>query len=242
VSAKAIAPAEIAPRASSPRVAPARGSAKSQRNDRASGGPKKKTRGGPELIIAAGVIGVLAVACIIFYVMRTNERKQVHGEIEKRDEIEKRNWKKALGAIDKAYAAGQQFVVGKEEFAPEKHKAPFSSDADFVNVIYEKNYKDKKAANKTDQKSMDETRLTLYPINKVKDEGEIRMSYGFADSAKNIPVIIASKPVKGTEGDQANLGGKITVVVKAENDFNFDNAKNYKPPEKKDKPGEKTEK
>ena len=244
-SAKSIAPAEIAPRASSARVAPAgRGSAKSQRNERAGGGGggKKKVRGGPELLIAAGVLGLLAVVCIAFYVMRTNERQAAESELEKRISVETRNWKKALESFDKAYNAGQQYIVGKEEFSPEKHQNPFKADPEIINVIYEKNYKDKKAANKTDVKSVDETRLTLYPMNKSKEEGDIRLSYGFADSAKNIPVIIATRSIKGPEGDQANLGGKITVVIKAENDHNFDNARNIKPPEKKEKPAEKTEK
>jgi hypothetical protein len=94
-----------------------------------------------------------------------------------------------------------------------------------------------------DQQSVDNTRLTLYPMQKAKEEGDIHLTYGFGDSAKNVPVIIASKSVKGAEGDTANTGGKITVIVKAENDYNFDAAKNYKPPEKKEKGGaEKVEK
>jgi len=239
VSAKSIAPAEVAPRASQRGKA----SGKSQRSERAGGvGGKKKVRGGPELIIAGGVLGLLAIACGAFYVMRTNEKKQVLGELEKRVEILNKNWKKGEEAFARADTAGRLYVMGKEEFSPDKQLAPFKGDADIWNVIYEKRYKDKKAADKTEVKAVDDTRMKLYPMNSpAKAEGDFSMTYGFADAEKKMPVVIASKNIKGPEGDTANLGGKITVVVKAEEDHNFENARNYKPPEKKEKAVEKKE-
>jgi hypothetical protein len=47
--------------------------------------------------------------------------------------------------------------------------------------------------------------------------------------------------IPAPEGDQVNLGGKITVVVKADNDIKFDKAREYKAPEEK-KPAAPAEK
>jgi hypothetical protein len=147
--------------------------------------------------------------------------------------VEKRNFALAFDQFSKADAAGRLYVMGKEEADESKLLASFRGDEKIYNVIYERSLKEKRGANTTEQKALFPDRLLFHTMSTpFKEDQEVKMNYGLADG-KATPIVIAKKFVKAAEGDQANLGGTITVVVRAEKDRNFTKAQEAKPPEEK---------
>jgi hypothetical protein len=55
----------------------------------------------------------------------------------------------------------------------------------------------------------------------------LALTYGFAEN-RTIPVVIAEKRLRPTDGDAANTGGLIMVIVKAEKDHIFEKAQQAK--------------
>lgn len=199
-------------------------------------GGKKKARGGPELMIAAGIIVVLGVTAAGLYVMRKNEHADVIRKLEEAVRVEKENFALAFDMFSKADAAGRLFVMGKEEADEGKLLASFRGDEKIYNVIYERSLKEKRGANKTEQKALHSDRLLFHTMsNPFKEDQDVKMNYGLADG-KATPIVIAKKFIKSAEGDQANLGGTITVVVRAKTDRSFANAQTAKPVEEKKAP------
>jgi hypothetical protein len=204
-------------------------------------GKYKKRRGGPELIIAFGVISLLGISAAVLGVMRNKQKADVEGTIKTQQDIFDRNIKLASDSFERADQVGRLYVMGKEPNAVPDAKeldpavktklfGSFQTDSNVYNVIYDWNYKDKKQKVKTRQEFLYPDRVRIEKMDHGKEENGVRFNYGFADG-KTTPIIIASKSVKPQEGDQANTGGMITVIVKAEKDNVFEKAMNAKPKE-----------
>jgi hypothetical protein len=216
---------------------------------RMDGGPpiKKKVRGvGKELMVSFGVIGLMAVAALVVYIVVSRSNREKTRWQEEQAKILESNMKLGFDSYQRAENAGLLFVMGKDEkAADDKLFGPFRGDDKIYNVLYDRIYKDRRNKPMTEQKAMFADRRTgVGSIEKFKEENGVRVNYGFAEN-KTIPIVIARKMIKQTPGDNANLGGEITVIVKAATDHIFENAKKPKTgPEKTEKTenAQKTEK
>ena len=263
----AIAPASIAPparasarvpaagvnrkTASSKRLAPRAGAGPAGANAAGTGPKKKKQRGGPELIIIGAILGVAILGTLVFAMYQNSRVKARDQGLEAEKKIYEDNIKLGKDAYQIAEESGKLFILGKESGVPEHNNDPLPAnlkeklfgqlgkDSQVYNVIYNRDYKDKHNKPLTDQRVlyMDKLRIDKMAVGEVDNEVDIR--YGFAEN-KTIPVVLATKNIKGDETDAANAGGQITVIVRAKNDAKFENVLHPKapPPEKADKPAD----
>lgn len=214
-----------------------RAGASAQRSGRAAadGDPKrggapvrKKVRGsGKELMIAGGVIGLLAIVALVMYSKRSSEDAERKKTQVEQEAIFNNNMQAGFRALVRAENVGAQYVVGKEaDITPDKLFGPFRSDDKVYNVIYDRNFKGERQPG-SEQKAMFPERLKLGRMEQhSREEGGAKCCYGLVDGST--PVVVATKPYKSADGDAVNLGGLITVIVKAESDRKFENARNPK--------------
>ncbi|MCY3020419.1 MAG: hypothetical protein NTW87_15475 [Planctomycetota bacterium] len=190
---------------------------------------RKKKRGGIELLIAFGAIALLGVIALTLYVIGEQKRRAAAGRAAAQEAILQRNMALAGGTYAQAESAGMLFVMGKDPGATnETLFGPFRTNEAVWNVIYDRNYKEgRPPALRTEQRAMFPDRLRFDKVEHTREDNGVRLNYAFADNMAT-PVVIASKAIKGADGDTANPGGVITVVVKAENDDRFENAKRKK--------------
>jgi hypothetical protein len=189
---------------------------------------RKKVRGGgKELMIAGGVIGFLAILALVMYSKRSGEETERKKTQAEQEAIFNTNMQAGFRALLRAESVGSQYVVGKEaDITPDKLFGPFRSDDKVYNVIYDRNFKGERQPG-SEQKAMFPERLKLGRMEQhCREDGGAKCCYGFVDGTT--PVVVATKPYKSAEGDTANLGGLITVIVKADNDRKFENARNPK--------------
>ena len=218
-------------RASSARMAARTSSRTSSRS-----GSHKKVRSGPELLIAAAVLGGLGVLAVVMYFVKQNQVRDVESKLEQRVEVLNRNWKMAQEKFQTAYNTGLTFVMGKEEVSEDILKAPFLGDDKIYNVIFIRNYKDNKNKDKTQVVTIDQGRMRIEKMgNPSKEDGDLKMNYALAEG-RTLPIVVAERFIKPEKDDKANMGGTITIIVKAEKDHNFEKAMSGpapKEPEKK---------
>lgn len=218
-------------------MAPA-ASARSSRRDAGAGiGKPKKQRGvGGALMVCFGALGFLGLVAGILFVTKSSEKKKVESIKNENLERYESNIKLGFDYFQKAETQGMLYCMGKENEAllgdkaklREKLFAPFVHDEKIYNVLYERRYKDKKAKEKPDQEFLYPERNRIDRTEKGELKNEIRVVYGFAEN-KTIPLVVASKTIKPQEGDQANLNGSITVMVKAQEDNIFKTTREHKP-------------
>lgn len=222
-------------------VAPARPSGrKANVSARGGGGvdqPKKKGKakavGGKELLIAFGVIALLA-AVVIFKSMSTNSQiKAVNDAKEAKEQAQIKNYEAAEKAVRAAEDKGALLLVGKEEFDEGKHFGSFKADPGIYNVIYERTYKDKKGEEKHFHKALYPDKLTFMKTGYGKEENGVRINYALAEN-KTVNVVMGVKNLKLPENDNLNVNAMVTVIVKAPmEDSRFDAARAAKDPSKK---------
>jgi len=211
-------------------------SARSRRDDSGKAPKMKKRRGGPELIIAAGIIAVLGIVSAVIFVNKNKKINEVESSIKEHQDIFDTNMKTGYDGYMKAENSGLLYVLGKEkdDIMNDEAKltsrlfAPFQGDDKVYNVLFERRYKDKKAKEKTDQKFMFPERNRIERIEHGKTVNEVRVTYGFAEN-KSVNLVWAEKLVNAEKGDQANMGGKITILMKATEDKVFKAAREKKP-------------
>lgn len=180
------------------------------------------------LIAAGGLLAILAIALTVGY-LRSGERKKNEDVVEVQVRILESNVKLAKDELKKAVDLGTLFSVGKETIDPKdpsKLFAPFKGNSKIYNVIYNRDYKDKKQTEKHDMFALvdDPDHRALKELNKtgIPDEKDLIVKYGLAsDKDKLIPVVLATKIIHPAKEDLVNTGGKIMVVVLAEEDDFF---------------------
>ena len=215
-----------------------RASARTTRRDAAAGIVKpKKVRGvGGPLMMCFGILGFMGLVAGILFVTKSSEKKKVEALKTAEEEKYENNIKLGFEYYQKAETQGLLYCMGKENEAllgdkakmREKLFAPFVGDDKVYNVLYERRFKDKKAKEKPEQEFLFPERNRIDRTEKGEMKNEIRVVYGFADN-KTIPLVVASKNIKPQEGDQANLNGQITIMVKAEEDHIFKTTRDHKP-------------
>ena len=236
----------VSGRAAPPAAASTRSSRRSAVGRPDDGAPvKKKVRGvGKELMICFGILGFMALTAVVLYIVLSGRNKEIIIRVTEQKDIFKRNMKLGFDSYQRAETVGLLYVLGKEPTATDdKLFGPFKSDDKIYNVVYDRVYKDRRNQPKTEQKAMHTDRLRVDSIEKSEEDKDsgVRVKYGLAEN-KTIPIVIASKMIKGPKDDNANMGGSITVIAKAEADEVFEKAKKPKAtPEKAEKP-EKVEK
>ncbi|HYG76314.1 MAG TPA: hypothetical protein VEK08_15015 [Planctomycetota bacterium] len=232
VSRSKMTAASPAPRASG-------ASARISRRDQGDGGGrpiKKKQRGGPELMIAGGVIALLGIVAAVIYVNKSKKINDVESGKREQQELFDNNMKLGFDYYMKAENSGLPYVLGREkdDIINDEQKlasrlfSQFQGDDKVYNVLFERRYKDKKAKEKTDQKFMFPDKNRIERVDRGTEMNKVRVTYGFAEN-KSIPLVWAEKIIPSEQGDQANLGGKITVLVKATEDNVLRAAKERKP-------------
>lgn len=247
VAQRSASSARVAPASArmAPQVAaPARASGRKANMSARGGGvdqPKKKKGkavGGKELLIAFGVIALLA-AVVIFKSMSTNSKiKGIEDAKNAKLEAEIKNYEAAEKAVRSAEDKGALLLVGKEEFDEAKHFGPFKADPSIYNVIYERTYKDKKGEEKHFHKALHPDKLTFMKTGYGKEEQGVRINYALAEN-KTVNVVMGVKNIKLPENDTLNVNAMVTVIVKAPmEDARFELAKNAKEQGGKETPKE----
>ena len=205
-----------------------------------------------EILIAAGVlIGILALALTIGYFKGSgvSEKEKEH---QAQVQILERNVKSATDELKKAVDIGASYCIGKEpgetKDVAAKLLAPFKGNAKIYNVFFNKDFKDKKQTEKHEQVALvdDQEHRTLDELNKLmpeekesKDMKDVSVKYALArEGDKRIPVIIAKKVIRAAKEELVNMGGQITVIVRAEEDNFFHAAlqKTFEDPKTETKP------
>jgi hypothetical protein len=214
-----------------------------RRDDAASGQSGKKykpKRGyGKELMYIFGFVAVLGVVALLLYVQKKGQQRERDAEIEKRQSIYEANMKLGYDMYEKAKLAGFKYVTGQEDpdimaddaKLRQKLFSAFEKDDKIYNVVFDRRYKDKKTKEKIDNKYLypDKTRIETIQAHSKK-ERDVALSYGMADGRAQ-DVVIASENLQAKKDDPVNLGGSITVIVKATRDPIFEAAR--KPQEEK---------
>ena len=222
---------------SSQRIPAGRGSARNPNErggagaGRSARGGTKKGVGGPELMIAGGVILVLVVAVIAFYFMKTGEQREANRATEEMHATEKENFKIARERMEQADQAGRAWCQGDEGIADDKLIASLAGDEKIYNVIFSRKKKDKRG--KEDEKQVSAHPEHMGPVgslNFTNDEvKDLHMEYAFAEG-RSVPLVKAVRSIAPKDGDPLNMGGSITVLIRAKDDAHFQKAKNPPPP------------
>lgn len=187
--------------------------------------------GGKELMIAAGVLAVLAGGVIFKSMQNSSKQKAVTQAIEAKAEAERMNYDAAEKVWRLAEEKGHDLLFGKEEFNEAKHFGAFRSDPNVYNVVYERRFKDKKGNEKPQQNALYADKLSLVKTDYGTERDGLRINYALADG-KATNVIIAVKNMKIPEGDTLTVSAQLTVIVKAPaEDDKFNKARNAQAPE-----------
>ncbi|MCZ7649307.1 MAG: hypothetical protein M5U26_29295 [Planctomycetota bacterium] len=205
---------------SPPARASARASARgSQRGAAEEPKPKGRKRGGggggTELAICLGILVVLLVTCGVMWSYRNNERSEFERETRAKKAAQEANEDKAYQAFNRALSVGASFIKGENaNMTDDELFASFRSDPDVYNVIFNRMYKDKRNKDQTDQRTMDKSRLRIKQFGGGSIKDGISISRGKAEN-DTMDIMIATKRVNAEEGNKANLGGDILIMVKA---------------------------
>jgi len=205
-------PGRISSRGPTPSSGSRRGTVTGQYRRSQTGVPK-------ELIICLGVLAVLLVVCGVLYATKSRERQRIEVKNRREREIQERNEDLAYQYFLKAQSVGTGFVTGKTpDAAPAALFAPFTGDNRVHNVIYRRDYRDRKNAPKTDQRAMYNDRLSFTKIASraaTREQGTVQINNGVVGDE---PIMIAGKHYEPEQGDRVNAGGDVTVIVKAGKD------------------------
>lgn len=215
--------ARTSPRASSRTGMDAAPSRTSQRTSQRGGSEASARRraaagagvGSKPLVVAGVVIGVLLLTVLFLYSIRSNEKQQVLSAEKKLKETREKNEDTAFQAAQKAVLAGTSYVSGRDEkIADEQLFSPFRGDENIYNVIFTRQYKDKKMQSKFDQKIMNKEVVSIKTFTATVSREGIQMNRGVtADDTQ--PLMVAKKIIPSDPSDKINMGGDITVVTKA---------------------------
>ncbi|MGD0091274.1 MAG: hypothetical protein ABSE73_15260 [Planctomycetota bacterium] len=196
---------------------------------------RKKVRGpGKELLVCFGVIAVLALAALLLNKQRTQEKLEAEEHKEAQEKIFKLNLERGFTTYRRAEAVGLNYVGTGEKTEDAQLFGPFKNDDRVYNVIYERTYKAEKRnalgeiVGESEKKAMYPGRNPSVEIGNFsgKDAG-VTCCYGLAEN-KTIPLVVARKTIPPKEGDAVNLGGTITVLVKADDDDRFEGVRHPK--------------
>lgn len=179
------------------------------------GKPKKAGRGGgTELAIGLGILGVLVVVCIVLYFNKKQEFADFEAEKKAANRAKEENIDRAIAAFRKAEAAGTAFVTSKNDKATDDELfGSVRGDDTIFNVIYNRQFKDKKRNTQTEQKALHKELL-----NNVGQGGTLASKEGveiLKGKAGETEIVIARKSYMPEKDDKSNLGGEIMVIVKA---------------------------
>ncbi len=179
---------------------------------------RKKTGGGggTEMMICLGVLGVLVIAVGVFWKIKKDEQAAYAQSIREKRRAREANLNRAYKAFINAERIGKPFVIGNATDAkPEDLLSSLKGDDKIYNVIFDRNYKNKKNKAETQQIAMDSSRMRVTRYGKSEIKTGITMTYAKANN-ETLPVFLAEKTYKAEEGDKVNQGGRITVIVLAE--------------------------
>lgn len=201
----------VSARASEAKIS-ARGEGKKGQSIRKSGG----TGGGKELMIGGIVIVVLCVAVGIMYVQKNGEIRSAEEAKRLANKATEDNLDRAKTAFRDAERAGMAFVTSKNEKATDEELfGSLKSNEVVYNVVYNRNYTDKRRSSQTEQRAMYKERLTSVGIgSSLGTPDGIQINTGKADNG-SLDIVIARKNYTADKDDKTNSGGEILVIVKA---------------------------
>ncbi|MBI3830731.1 MAG: hypothetical protein HY291_14515 [Planctomycetes bacterium] len=190
----------------------ARGEGKKGQSMRKAGG----TGGGKELMIGGIVIVVLCVAVGIMYVQKNTEIRDATEAKRLANKATEDNIDRAKTAFRDAERAGMAFVTSKNEKATDEELFGSLKGNDTVyNVVFNRNYTDKRRSNQTEQRPMFKERMTPLGIGtSLGTPDGIQINKGTADNGST-EIVIARKNYMADKDDKTNSGGEILVIVKA---------------------------
>jgi len=194
-------------------------------------GVRKKIRGnGQELLICFGVLAAMGLIALLLYSQRTHEQQDADANKQQQEKIFKDNMQRGFDAYKRAESAGLLYVSTGEAATDDKLFGPFRNDDRVYNVIYDRIFKTPRVPVMTEQKAMSQDRQRFERMEDFSSQDPVtgvRCCYGFAEN-KGLSVVVASKMIRPKEGDDVNLPGTITIIVRADNDDKFERARHPK--------------
>jgi len=173
---------------------------------------------------------------------RSREQKESEAYGQAQEKIFNENMQRGFASCLRAEKAGLSFITTGQASSDDTLFGPFRNDDRIYNILYDRNYTDGRVAVITTQKVMHPERTQIERMDGINSQdGGVRCCYGFAAN-KTMPLVVASKLIKVgeaaakpkdgetkfKEGEITNLGGTITVIVKADNDDRFDRVRQAK--------------
>lgn len=162
--------------------------------------------------IALGVIALMVVGAIVVYSNNNAKIRDAKATEERMKKAREDNEATGLKYMQAALEAGAPYIRGE---APEaKEETLFGSlrgQPDVYNVIFERSYKDRRNKSQTEQKKMNGNTSYNQTSQDWKKE-DITMHTGTSSDGQ--PLVVSKRQVAAKEGDKANLGGWVIVMVK----------------------------
>lgn len=188
----------------------------SQRGEAEISGRRSTRRGGKGdgmvIGIALGVIALMIVGAIVVYSNNKSKIQQADDTKRRIEKAREENEMRGLKYMQRALEAGAAYIRGETPEATDD--ALFGSlrgEADIYNVIFERNYKDRRNKSQTEQKKMNGNTSYNQTSQDWKKE-DITVHTGTASDGQAL--VVSKRMVPAKEGDKANLGGWVIVMVK----------------------------
>jgi hypothetical protein len=168
---------------------------------------------GKFLAIFLGVIVLMITVCAVLYVKGSSEKSKADEAKKKVERVREQNLDRVYQAFLKAHSVGKNFVTGADPNATEDQLfGPFRGDSNIYNVIYTRNYKDKKRDTFA-QKMLDAGRKNIAESGNTTVKEGVQIKNGRANDE---PIMTARKAYSSDAADQINQGGEILVIVNAQ--------------------------
>lgn len=174
----------------------------------------RKTNKGDGMVIgiALGVIALMVVGAIVVYSNNKAKLRDAKTTEERIKKAREDNEAAGLKYMQVALEAGAPYIRGETPDA--KEDALFGTlrgQPDIYNVIFERSYKDRRNKSQTEQKKMNGNTSYNQTSQDWKKE-DITIHTGTSSDGQ--PLVVSKRQVPAKEGDKANMGGWVIVMVK----------------------------
>lgn len=188
----------------------------SQRGDAETSGRRSTRRSnkgdGMVIGIALGVIALMVVGAIVVYSNNNSKIRDAKATEERIKKAREDNEAAGLKYMQLALEAGAPYIRG--DMPDAKEDALFGAlrgQPDIYNVIFERSYKDRRNKSQTEQKKMNGNTSYNQTCQDWKKE-DITIHTGTSSDGQAL--VVSKRQVAAKEGDKANLGGWVIVMVK----------------------------
>ena len=169
-----------------------------------------------EFIAAAVIIAILGIGTAVVYSVQTGKKNSIESKIRRQNETHDHNVKLTFDTFQNAFNAGYKWIQGSaKDLKDDDLFGPMKSDVVY-NVIYTRNFKDKKGKDQTEEKVMYPGRTKVKKFKQSDRKDNVDMTRGQTDDDAKTDIYVANKIIPAEAGDNVNQGGSILVIVKTD--------------------------